>query len=136
MIQGKCYTYKLTAREMLTWTAKLSLESLTRFSGQTGQEGRSRRQRFLTLLTSPPTSHLFFQTRSKSRKRWTWSVRSVWNMDEIWSRGPLHPFSGVSYCNPITSLDNDLTSYFSFSPFFLLSVLIYIYIYTLFHTFW
>jgi len=52
---------------------------------------------------------------------------------EIWSRGPLHPFSGVLLLNPITSLDNDpCTLVIPTLSFFLLSVLT-TYTYTLFH---
>jgi hypothetical protein len=88
--RGVLYSPTFTAREMLTWTPKLSLESLTRFSGQTGQRG-GRDNNVSDTSHISPTTRLFFQTRSKSRKRVRWSVQSVWNMDVLWSRGPLHP---------------------------------------------
>jgi hypothetical protein len=91
---------------------------------------------FLTLLTSPlllQNTSRHFPKRGRKAEKGTWSVQSVWNILKF-GRGVLYnPNSGVSYCNPITSLDNDLTSYFSF---FLLSVFKHIHIHSLSFTFW
>jgi hypothetical protein len=74
----------------------VSLESLTRFSGQTGQKGGRDYNVSNTSHISPTTAR-HIAKRGRKAEKGTWSVQSVWSMNEFWSRGPLHPISGVSY---------------------------------------
>jgi hypothetical protein len=81
------YSPIFTAREMLTWTPKLSLESLTRVSGQTGQRG-GRGCNVSDISDISPTTARHISKRGRKAEKGSMVRAECVESTEIWLRGP------------------------------------------------